>query len=171
MGARIKERKKTRRKANSLVGQGELLDRPKVLREGALAEQVVRDANHGGSDGRALRFSRGTTVLTRCPATSESYDGFSPPALCCVRGATVAKDAAGLARLLAFWVNLKPSNSSSQNSGETKPRGKFRLFRNGPLESLAKGRRLRRRREGGRPGAQRDPDLTDPLSRDRVRED
>ena len=94
----------------------------------------------------------------------------SPPAaLCCVRGATVAKDAAGLARLLAFWVNLKPSNSSSQNSGETKPRGKFRLFRNGPLESLAKGRRLRRRGEGGRPGAQRDPDPTDPLSRDRFR--
>ena len=48
MGARSEERKKTRRKTNSLVGQGELLDRPKVLREGALAEQVVRDANHNG---------------------------------------------------------------------------------------------------------------------------
>lgn len=59
----------------------------------------------------------------------------SPPAaLCCVRGATVAKDAAGLARLLAFWVNLKPSNSSSQNSGGNYTiGGKFRLIGNGPL--------------------------------------
>lgn len=48
MGARSEREKEDKKKTNSLVGQGELLDRPKVLREGALAEQVVRDANHNG---------------------------------------------------------------------------------------------------------------------------
>ena len=96
----------------------------------------------------------------------------SPPAaLCCVRGATVAKDAAGLARLLAFWVNLKPSNSSSQNSRGDAGNSDFSVTALLGSESLAKGRRLRRRGEGGWPGAQRDPDPTDPLSRDRVRGD
>ena len=132
MGARSEERKK---KTNSLVGQGELLDRPKVLREGALAEQVVRDANHNGlGGGRALLPSRGGGVPLCSPGASKSY-GFSTrcAVLCPGRNGGQRCCRPRSAPGLLGESETEQFFQSKLGGGNYTIGGKFRLFGNGPL--------------------------------------